>query len=150
MFPILEIKQRRYPTLGIFLSKFRTNHYVFLEYEDDFLYYENTPLQDVFFDDKHSISWDFLSLEGLNYFLPRILFLIQDEIEDLSVSLSDFIINMTINSRLLGLLFYLPKEDLEIVNEIMENVLYSESEDIVNSIGEHYYIFKYRVINKAH
>lgn len=135
---MLNLKNRLYPKSGVFCHNVKNNYFTFLEYKDDFLYYENTVLEQVLFDDRHSIPWEFFSIDGLNYFLPRILFLIQEEIDDLPISLSDFIVNMTMNARIVEVIEILPKDEVSILIKIVENILYKSYDDIVNSIGEHY------------
>lgn len=135
---IFQIKYRNYPNTGLFMSQYRDNHYIYLEYQDDFKYYENTFIEDILFDGKHSLPWNFFSVSGLDYLLPRILYLIQSEIECLSISLLDFIINMTMTERIVEVINQLEFSELYILNKILEQILYETNEDIVSEIGEHY------------
>lgn len=135
---IKELKRRKYPSKGVFDVRVRSDHFTLLEYEGDFIYYEKTPIENIFFDDRHSVPWDFFSVDGLNYFLPRILYLIELEVEDLSISLLDFIINMTINDRIVELLFSLSIDEVKILIKIIEYIMYECPDDIVKDIGEHY------------
>lgn len=59
---IYRIENRSYPTSGIFLNRYRNDYYICSEYQDDFSYYENTPIDNIYFDGKHSLPWDFLQL----------------------------------------------------------------------------------------
>ena len=135
---IYQIENRNYPTSGLFLNKYRNDYYTCLEYQDDFNYYENTPIDNIQFDGKHSLPWDFFTVEGLNYLLPRILYLIQIEINELPISLLDFIINMTMTERIIELIENLKFPDLNILNLIIEDILYKKSHEVVSEIGEHY------------
>lgn len=124
--------------INIFNEKYRNDPYIIDEYLDDFLYYENTPLEQIEFDDKHSLPWGFFSLEGLNYLLPRVVYLIQTEIETLSVSLLDFMINMNIDDTLILFIKQLNNSDLSMLENLIEHILFETNDTIVNSIGEHY------------
>lgn len=75
-FSRLMFPNRNISKMNIFNEKYRNDPYIIDEYLDDFLYYENTPLEQIEFDDKHSVPWGFFSFEGLNYLLPRIVYLI--------------------------------------------------------------------------
>ncbi|MCX2960482.1 hypothetical protein [Rodentibacter caecimuris] len=120
------------------MSEYRSDHYICLEYQNDFKYYEGTPIGEIQFDGKHSLPWDFFSVSGLDYLLPRILYLIQSEVECLSISLLDFIVNMTMTQRIVELINQLEFSDLSILNKIIENILYETNEEIISEIGEHY------------
>jgi hypothetical protein len=137
---IYQIENRNYPISGLFLNKYRNDYYICLEYQDDFNYYENTPIDNIQFDGRHSLPWDFFTVAGLNYLLPRILYLIQVEIDELSVSLSDFIINMTMTERIVEMVGQLGVSDLNILNLIIENILYETNYKVISEIGE-YYLF---------
>ena len=137
---IYQIENRNYPISGLFLNKYRNDYYIYLEYQDDFNYYENTPIDNIQFDGRHSLPWDFFTVAGLNYLLPRILYLIQVEINELSVSLSDFIINMTMTERIVEMIGQLGTSDLNILNLIIENILYETNYKVISEIGE-YYLF---------
>ena len=137
---IYQIENRNYPIAGLFLNKYRNDYYICLEYQDDFEYYENTPIDNIQFDGRHSLPWDFFTVAGLNYLLPRILYLIQVEINELSVSLSDFIINMTMTERIVEMIGQLGTSDLNILNLIIENILYEKNYKVISEIGE-YYLF---------
>ena len=137
---IYQIENRNYPIAGLFLNKYRNDYYICLEYQDDFEYYENTPIDNIQFDGRHSLPWDFFTVAGLNYLLPRILYLIQVEFEELSVSLSDFIINMTMTERIFEMIGQLEVSDLNILNLIIENILYETNYKVISEIGE-YYLF---------
>ena len=137
---IYQIENRNYPIAGLFLNKYRNDYYICLEYQDDFEYYENTPIDNIQFDGRHSLPWDFFTVAGLNYLLPRILYLIQVEINELSVSLSDFIINMTMTERIVEMIGQLGTSDLNILNLIIENILYKKNYKVISEIGE-YYLF---------
>ena len=137
---IYQIENRNYPISGLFLNKYRNDYYICLEYQDDFNYYENTPIDNIQFDGRHSLPWDFFTVAGLNYLLPRILYLIQVEIDELSVSLSDFIIYMTMTERIVEMVGQLGVSDLNILNLIIENILYETNYKVISEIGE-YYLF---------
>lgn len=137
---IYQIENRNYPIAGLFLNKYRNDYYICLEYQDDFEYYENTPIDNIQFDGRHSLPWDFFTVAGLNYLLPRILYLIQVEFDELSVSLSDFIINMTMTERIVEMIGQLGVSDLNILNLIIENILYENNYKVISEIGE-YYLF---------
>ncbi|MGX2951649.1 hypothetical protein ACWIUA_12255, partial [Ursidibacter sp. B-7004-1] len=79
-FPIQTLSERKISSTKIFNDTYRNDKYIIGEYLDDFLYYEMTPLKEIEFDDKHSVPWQYFSLDGLNYLLPRIIYLIQLEI----------------------------------------------------------------------
>ena len=137
---IYQIENRNYPIAGLFLNKYRNDYYICLEYQDDFEYYENTSIDNIQFDGRHSLPWDFFTVAGLNYLLPRILYLIQVEFDELSVSLSDFIINMTMTERIVEMIGQLGGSDLNILNLIIENILYENNYKVISEIGE-YYLF---------
>lgn len=135
---IYRIENRSYPTSGIFLNRYRNDYYICSEYQDDFSYYENTPIDNIYFDGKHSLPWDFFTVEGLDYLLPRISHLIQVETNGLSISLLDFIINMTMTERIIELIENLNFSELNMLNLIIENILYEASNEVVSKVGEHY------------
>lgn len=137
-FPIQNLSERKISRTKIFNETYRNDKYVIGEYLEDFLYYEMTPLKEIEFDDKHSVPWQYFSLDGLNYLLPRIIYLIQLEIDDLSISLLDFIINMTINESLALLISNLNRYDLSIIESVIENIIFETNDEIVSAIGEHY------------
>lgn len=134
------MKYRKYPPNGIFKREFRNNYYMNLENKDEFIYYEKTPIEQIIFDDKYSISWSMFTQDGLNYLLPQILNQIQNNKYGISVSLEDFIKNMTFSPDIKNLILSLKKEDLLKIKSILENILFGEDECLINSIGE-YYLF---------
>lgn len=151
---ILRIKYREYPKNGLFRKKYRNDPYIVSEYLDDFVYYENTFIENILFNDNHSIPWDFFSYEGLNYMLPRILETIQEEVDvkDVSISLTDFIINMTLNNYIKILILTLKTEELIIIKSILEGILFYNDESAIRYIGEYYLFldleFLERIISK--
>ncbi|QEY26174.1 hypothetical protein [Neisseria zalophi] len=142
MSDILRLPERPFPESGLFREEYRYDEYTLSEYLDDFIYFESTEINDVLFNEKHSLPWGFFSLEGLNYFLPRILYLIQEDLterSDLSLGLDDFIINMTICSSLIELIESLNIMDLSILEKIIENILFEVDEEVIRyNIGERY------------
>lgn len=136
----LKIGDRDYPRNGIFKKNYRENPYKILEDQIEFDYYEKTPINEIVFDDRHSISWYAFSQEGLNYLLPVILDQVQDNLYGISSSLEDFIIKMTLNENIRNLILSLNKNELLVVKSILENILFGNNVRLIKSIGE-YYLF---------
>lgn len=56
----------------------------------------------------------------------------------MSISLLDFILNLTLDESLTSLIMQLNKRDLSILEMLIEHILFNTNDEIVNSIGEHY------------
>ncbi|HHK6063850.1 TPA: hypothetical protein ACQWGM_002105, partial [Neisseria subflava] len=85
----------------------------------------------------------FFSPEGINYLMPKIIESISNGIktDDIPVNIEEFIINLPIEENITHALNFLKKDELIILKNYLEKILFGDSSKLIQQIGE-YYLFR--------
>ena len=139
----LKIPYRNYPKEGLFKKFYRENIYKIEEFKDEFKYYEYTPIEKIIIDEHNLIPFIFFSPEGINYLMPKIIESISNGIktDDIPVNIEEFIINIPIEENITHALNFLKKDELIILKNYLEKILFGDSSKLIQQIGE-YYLFR--------
>lgn len=139
----LKIPYRNYPKEGLFKKFYRENIYKIEEFKDEFKYYEYTLIEKIIIDEHNLIPFIFFSPEGINYLMPKIIESISNGIktDDIPVNIEEFIINLPIEENITHALNFLKKDELIILKNYLEKILFGDSSKLIQQIGE-YYLFR--------
>jgi len=126
--PFLKIPYRDYPKEGLFKKLYRENIYKIEEFKDEFKYYEYTPIEKIIIDE-----------HGINYLMPKIIDSISNGIrnDDIPVNIEEFIINIPAAENITHALNLLKKDELIILKKYLEKILFGNSSNLIQQIGEH-------------
>jgi len=132
--PFLKIPYRDYPKEGLFKNLYRENIYKIEEFKDEFKYYEYTPIEKIIIDEHNLVS-----PEGINYLMPKIIDSISNGIrnDDIPVNIEEFIINIPAAENITHALNLLKKDELIILKKYLEKILFGNSSNLIQQIGEH-------------
>jgi len=135
----LKISYRSFPKEGLFKKLYREDMYKIEEFKDDFKYYENTSIEEIIIDEYHLIPFVFFSPEGINYLMPKIIDSISNGIrnDDIPVNIEEFIINIPAAENITHALNLLKKDELIILKKYLEKILFGNSSNLIQQIGEH-------------
>ena len=138
--PFLKIPYRDYPKKGLFNKLYRENIYKIEEFEEDFKYYEYTPIEKIIIDEHNLVPVIFFSPEGINYLMPKIIDSISNGIrnDDIPVNIEEFIINIPTAENITHALNLLNKDELIILKTYLEKILFRDSSNLIQQIGEQY------------
>ena len=138
--PFLKITYRDYPKKGLFKNLYRENIYKIDEFKDEFKYYEYTPIEKIIIDEHNLVPFIFFSPEGINYLMPKIIDSISNGIrnDDIPVNIEEFIINIPTAENITHSLNLLKKDELIILKKYLEKILFGDSSNLIQQIGEHY------------
>ncbi|MDG6896180.1 hypothetical protein [Volucribacter amazonae] len=149
---LLTLTIRSYPLDGIFKKEYINYSYFIYENYDEINYFEKTYIDNINFNNKYLLSWDCFSIEGIRYLLPRILIVIQNSVDYFPIMIEEFICNITLNNTIKIVMLMMPKEDLIIIKNILENIFFGEVNSLIDSVGERYFFldleFLERIIYK--
>ena len=134
--PFLKIPYRDYPKKGLFKKPYRENIYKIEEFKDEFKYYEYTPIEKIIIDEHNLVPFIFFSPEGINYLMPKIFDGIRND--DIPVNIEEFIINIPTAENITHALNLLKKDELIILKKYLEKILFGDSSNLIQQIGEHY------------
>ncbi|QMT36439.1 hypothetical protein [Neisseria wadsworthii] len=139
----LEISYRVFPKEGLFKKKYREDIYRIEEFKDDFEYYENTPIEKIIIDEHHLLSFTFFSPEGINYLMPKIIEGINNDIknDNSTTNIEEFIVGISSSETINTALGFLKEDELGILKESLEKILFGNSLRLIEQIGE-YYLFR--------
>ena len=138
--PFLKIPYRDYPEEGLFKNLYRENIYKIEEFKDEFKYYEYTPIEKIIIDEHNLVPFIFFLPEGINYLMPKIIDSISNGIrnDDIPVNIEEFIINIPTAENITHSLNLLKKDELIILKKYLEKILFGDSSNLIQQIGEHY------------
>jgi len=141
--PFMNIPYRDFPKEGLFKKRYRENIYRIEEFKDEFNYYEYTPIEKIIIDEHNLVPFIFFSPEGINYLMPKIIESISNGIktDDIPVNIEEFIINLPIEENITHALNFLKKDELIILKNYLEKILFGDSSKLIQQIGE-YYLFR--------
>lgn len=139
----LEISYRDFPPKGLFKKKYREDIYRIEEFKDDFNYYENNPIEKIIIDEHHLLPFTFFSPEGINYLMPRIIVGICNDIksDDITTNIEEFIVGISSDENINNALNFLVKNEILVLKEHLEKILFGDSPRLIQQIGE-YYLFR--------
>ena len=137
--PFLKIPYRDYPKEGLIKNLYRENIYKIEEFKDEFKYYEYTPIEKIIIDEHNLVPSIFFSPEGINYLMPKIIDSISNGIrnDDIPVNIEEFIINIPAAENITHSLNLLKKDELIILKKYLEKILFGNSSNLIQQIGEH-------------
>ena len=132
----LKISYRSFPKEGLFKKLYREDMYKIEEFKDDFKYYENTSIEEIIIDEYHLIPFVFFSPEGINYLMPKIIEGLNNH--DIATNLEEFIVGISTEENITHALNLLKKDELLILKKYLEKMLFGDSSNLIQQIGEHY------------
>ena len=131
----LKISYRSFPKEGLFKKLYREDMYKIEEFKDDFKYYENTSIEEIVIDEHHLIPFVFFSPEGINYLMPKIIEGLNNH--DIATNLEEFIAGISTEENIIHALNLLKKDELIILKKYLEKILFGNSSNLIQQIGEH-------------
>ena len=110
------------------------------EFKDEFKYYEYTSIEKIIIDEHNLVPFIFFLPEGINYLMPKIIDSISNGIrnDDIPVNIEEFIINIPTAENITHALNLLKKDELIILKKYLEKILFGDSSNLIQQIGEHY------------
>ena len=143
--PFLKIPYRDYPKEGLFKNFYRENIYKIEEFKDEFKYYEYTPIEKIIIDEHNLVPFIFFSPEGINYLMPKIIDSISNGIRNDDIPV---IIDIPTAENITHALNLLKKDELIILKTCLEKILFRDSSNLIQQIGEHYLIRSIEYLEK--
>lgn len=127
---------RPLPHNNLFQQHYFNSPYIYTEYQHEFHYYQHTPINHIEINEHHFIPWVYFNPEGINYLLPQILINIQNNIENVSLSLQSFILEFCQQQNIMQALHFLNSDEINILKHFFEWLLMDTPDTILSQFNQ--------------